>query len=207
MNTPLPVPLCAVASLLIGCATADPPLSLADRFEVVAFEAEDPFFDDQLWKWTWPIRVQFIGSEVYRDLAMEHLAQLSELIGQPVVLNSARPNLTIEFTTLNPISFCSVRVIGEPHDYIARVYIGTDQPTHHIHRCIVQELSQAMGLIADTDGRRDTAFSSGIGTDYLTEADLALFAILYDHRLRAGMSRDEVLAVLPEIVSDLEAAQ
>lgn len=195
--------------LLTSCTSGahGPDLTLHERFVQTAMtdETGQPF--DPLLKWTWPIRVRIIGSEDHRDRVIEHLVTLSELTNQPVEMDSDRPNMTIEFSRRRSDWYCRFDLSGPAYHYRASVFISTDQPDRHIKRCIVQELSQAMGFLADTDGRTDTTFSSGIGTDYLTDADLALFAVLYDDRLYSGMPRDEVLAILPEIVADVEAAQ
>lgn len=197
--------LLVVAAVAGGCTSTDPPISLADRFEIVAFEPQEAgIFQDRLFRWERPIRVRIIGSQNYRDQVASQLAQISELIGAPLEMESGRPNMTIEFSTRDRDWFCYFDLIGQPHHYVAEVYIATDQHSHHIRRCISQELSQAMGLVGDTDGRRDTTFSSAIGTDYLTEADLALFEILYDRRLRAGMHRDEAMPIVRQIVSEME---
>lgn len=199
----------AVALMVGACAAGpatEPDLSLADRFEVVAFDPH-PFYDGRLWRWGWPIRVQIIGSTAYRDSVADQVAQLGDITGLPTEMDSSRPTMTIEFSRRNRRVFCSFRVRGAPGAYTAAVYIATDQPARHIRRCIAQELSQAMGLFVDTDGRRDTTFSSGIGTDYLTESDLALFEILYDRRLWAGMTRDEAMPIVRQIVAEMEAEQ
>lgn len=196
---------------LSACATSHETsrnLPLADRFEIVAFEPNDrSYYDDRLWRWGWPIRVEIIGSRAYRDLVAAQVTQLGEITGLPVEMDSGRATMLIEFSRRDQRSYCNFRLLGSPGAYVAEIYIATDQPERHIRRCITQELSQAMGLLADTDGRRDTAFSSGIGTEYLTEADLALFAILYDRRLRAGMSREEAMPIVRRIVAELEAME
>lgn len=198
----------AIACLLTACATPDPPLSLVDRFEHVAFEPyEAGVYPDHLWRWEWPIRVEIVGSQDYRDLVAAHLDQLGKLTGVPVEMDSDRPNMTIEFSDRDPDWFCFFELFGRPGAYRAEIYIATDQHSRHIRRCIAQELSHAMGLLADTDGRRDTTFSSAIGTDYLTEADLALFRILYDHRLKPGMHRSAVMPIVRQIVAEMEAQQ
>lgn len=198
------------AVLVVACmpsAITAPNLSLADRFEHVAFEPNDQaYYDNRLWRWGWPIRVEITGSRAYRDLVATQVTQLGEITGLPVEMDSGRATMLIEFSRRDRRSYCNYRLLGTPGAYVAEIYIATDQPDRHIRRCIVQELSQAMGLLADTDGRRDTAFSSAIGTDYLTEADLALFAILFDRRLMAGMTREEAMPIVRQIVAEMEAA-
>ena len=196
-----------IVVLLLGACTTASSMSLEQRFAEVAFHDDGAPSSVALWRWERPIRVAIFGSQEFNDLVEAQVAQLSELTNQPYEMNSDHPTITIEFSSRNRETYCRYSLRGRPAHYSAEIYIATDQHSHHIRRCIAQELSQAMGLLTDTDGRRDTAFSSAIGTDYLTDADLALFAILYDHRLHAGMPRDQVLAILPEIVADVEAAQ
>lgn len=196
-----------IVVLFLGACAGNLPMSLEQRFAEVAFHDDGGPGSASLWRWDRPIRPEISGPAEYRQRAIDHLQLLGELTGLPVELDSVRPNLTIEFSDRRKDVWCNYALNGRPTLYRAEIYIATDQPERHIKRCITQELSQVFGLIDDTDGRTDTTFSSAIGTDFLTPADLALFEILYDRRLRAGMSRAEVLAVLPKIVADVEAAQ
>ena len=68
--------------------------------------------------------------------------------------------------------------------------------------CVRQEVTQLLGLGGDTDGRSDSLFVSSGGSDHLTEADHALLQILYDHRLRNGMSEGEAMPVVRRIIAE-----
>lgn len=196
--------------LLVACTTnpaAAPDLSLADRFVFVALRNDDGSFKNELVKWEGPIRVQVTGSQRYHQKVAEHLALLGDLTGRTTEMDAEWPNMVVDFSRREEDWWCLVSVRGQAGRLNANISIRTDQSEHDISRCIVQEMTQALGLLEDTDGRRDTTFSSAIGADHLTEADRQLLAILYDDRLHDGMPRDEVLAVLPEIVADVEAEQ
>lgn len=199
----------AVLLLLVGCASdplSAPELSLAERFEAVALR-EDGRPAEELVKWSVPIRVMILGSQQYRSEVASHLQLLGQLTGLETEMDSLSPNMLVEFSLRNETAWCEVAVFGRNGRLRAEITIRTDQSDANIRRCIVQEMTQALGLAEDLDGRRDTTFSSGIGTDHLTDSDRQLVAILYDDRLYDGMLRAKVLAILPEIVADVEAAQ
>lgn len=85
--------------------------------------------------------------------------------------------------------------------------IADDLFAEHIHSCIVQEMTQTLGLYGDLDGRTDTNFASRGGAPKLTQYDRQLLVMLFDDRLSDLMPRADVLAILPEIVADVEAQQ
>ncbi len=216
--------LMLIAGLLTACVDTGP-ISLEERFERVALyddEANHPF--DELWRWSWPFRLAVGGDQTYRAEVEQQVMELGNLTGQPVELNSRRPNLTVTFATRRELQPAAdqrtVRLNGESwrggwfdcwvhfdptkEGYDARVFIRSDLGAGNIRRCIAQEISHATGLMSDLDERRDSVFVSFGGAEHLTDTDLALIAILYDDRLYDRMPREHVLAVLPDIVADHE---
>lgn len=205
------LPAIGLAATLNACS-ADPvlapDLSLADRFEYVTLRDRDGEPVDELIKWQAPIRVAVTGERDNEEEVAEHLALLGELTGLSTEMNSSAPNMRIDFSLRVEESWCRVDITGRAGSIRSDISIRTDQPDHEIGRCIVQEMTQSLGLVRDLDGRTDTNFTSyGFAVRDLTESDRQLIAILYDPRLHDGMPRDEVLAVLPEIVADVEAAR
>lgn len=69
--------------------------------------------------------------------------------------------------------------------------------------CIHEELTQALGLMNDDDSVRPSIFNDDQEFAYLTEHDEYLLRILYDRRLRPGMTEDEVRPLLSRIVREL----
>jgi hypothetical protein len=69
--------------------------------------------------------------------------------------------------------------------------------------CIHEELAQALGLGNDDDRVRPSIFNDDEEFALLTEHDEHLLRMLYDPRLRPGMTRTEAEPLLPEIASDV----
>jgi hypothetical protein len=66
-------------------------------------------------------------------------------------------------------------------------------------------LLQALGPINDDDSVPWTMFNDNVQKGYFDVYDQYLLNILYHPRVRAGMTRDEVRALLPEILPDIRA--
>lgn len=202
-----------IAALLLVAACAPKPslapdLPLADRFQMVAFGTHNGRNYEDLWRWSWPIRVQVIGDRTYATEVASHLALLGELTGLHTEMDATwRPNMVIEFSGGVTQSWCRLDLQRGGTRFSSQIYISTDLPDWEISLCIRQEMTQSLGLLNDLDGRTDTNFTSYGRVSELTAADRQLLSILYDDRLHDGMARDHVLAILPEIVDDVKAAQ
>lgn len=69
--------------------------------------------------------------------------------------------------------------------------------------CIQEEMAQALGLTNDSDAARPSIFNDDEEFAALTKHDELLLQILYDSRLRSGMSADAVGPLLPAIINDI----
>lgn len=201
-----------LALLLLGaCATSQataPDLSLADRFDLVAFRADDGSIYDTLWRWDRPILVHYIGPDEYRQDVYDHATLLGELTGKVVVVEGDYSNMTVEISGSDGPFDCQYDIsTGDA----ARIHIWSEQPPAQIRSCIPQEMTQALGLTGDLDGvigsRFDTVFASYQTADRLTDTDIALVHILYDPRLHHGMARAEAMPIVRQIVAEMEAEQ
>ena len=212
----------AVAGTAAGC-TSQPPLELDERFLLVGFR-DDMGFSRELYKWTAPLRVHTEGAtKDQRQFVAEHTALLGRITGLPARIDQDDPNMVIVFgdedvlqpyldewaaggDRLNWPGFfsadCFVGVSGPGDDPFAIALILQGQPDRKIRLCVVQEMTQALGLFGDTDGRSDTSFASWGGADHLTETDVALLEILYDPRLRSGMSETAGMRIVREIIAE-----
>lgn len=95
---------------------------------------------------------------------------------------------------------------GEPERLTgAVVMIHRDIGEDQIRRCITQELTQAMGLPNDIADPEGTVFASGTLRKTLSEGDKDLVRILYDPRLKTGMTRAEAMPIVRNIVAEIEA--
>ncbi len=211
--------LCAV---LLGCAS-QPPIELDERFLLVGFR-DDMGMPRELYKWTAPIRVHTEGAtKDQRQLVRQHTELLGRVTGLPARMDPDDPNLVVLFGTeeeLQPYlddwaiggdrlnwpgffrSECFAGVSGPGDDPFAMAFILQGLPERKTRLCVVQEMTQALGLFGDIDGRSDTSFASWGGSDRLTEMDVILLEILYDPRLRSGMSETVGMRIVRQIIAE-----
>jgi hypothetical protein len=71
--------------------------------------------------------------------------------------------------------------------------------------CIHEELAQGLGLANDSPGARPSIFNDDEEFALLTRHDELLLRILYDPRLRPGMTEDEALPLVRQIAAELLA--
>ncbi|MBN9583051.1 MAG: DUF2927 domain-containing protein [Afipia sp.] len=71
--------------------------------------------------------------------------------------------------------------------------------------CAYEELLQSLGPINDTDAVPWTMFNDQVSMGFFDIYDQYIMNILYDPRIRAGMTVDEVRAVLPAVLPDVRA--
>jgi len=70
--------------------------------------------------------------------------------------------------------------------------------------CVVEELTQAMGLPNDSDWVKPSVANDKSVLDLLTGLDYLMLKILYDKRLAIGMSVDQSSLIVDEILLDFE---
>jgi hypothetical protein len=71
--------------------------------------------------------------------------------------------------------------------------------------CAYEELLQSLGPINDTSSVPWTMFNDNVSMGFFDIYDQYILNILYDPRVKAGMSVEEVKAVLPEVLVDVRA--
>ena len=71
--------------------------------------------------------------------------------------------------------------------------------------CAYEELLQSLGPINDTETLPWTMFNDNVSMGYFDVYDQYLLNLLYDPRIKAGMTVAEARAVLPEVVADVRA--
>ena len=108
-------------------------------------------------------------------------------------------------------TFCTAYAFSDPDRpsvYSAViVLIRAEHPPFTRLSCVHEEMAQAMGLPNDSPEARPSLFNDDLEFALLTEHDAILLRMLYDPRLRPGMSAAEVRPLLPEIVRDARLAQ
>jgi hypothetical protein len=71
--------------------------------------------------------------------------------------------------------------------------------------CAYEELLQALGPINDTSSVPWTMFNDDVSMGFFDVYDQYILNLLYDPRVKAGMTVTEVKAVLPEVLADVRA--
>ncbi|WP_166298437.1 DUF2927 domain-containing protein [Bradyrhizobium sp. 2S1] len=71
--------------------------------------------------------------------------------------------------------------------------------------CAYEELLQSLGPINDTATVPWTMFNDSVSMGYFDVYDQYLLNLLYDPRIKAGMTVQEVKAVLPDVITDVRA--
>src|SRR3954469_22762640 len=71
--------------------------------------------------------------------------------------------------------------------------------------CAYEELLQSLGPINDTSTIPWTMFNDGVQMGYFDVYDQYLLNILYDPRIKPGMTVAEVKAILPDVLTDVRA--
>ena len=71
--------------------------------------------------------------------------------------------------------------------------------------CAYEELLQSLGPINDTSSVPWTMFNDNVSMGFFDVYDQYILNILYDPRIKAGMTVTEVKAVLPDVLADVRA--
>jgi hypothetical protein len=87
------------------------------------------------------------------------------------------------------------------------VLIRAEHPPLTRLSCVQEEMAQAMGLPNDSREARPSLFNDSREFALLTEHDAILLRMLYDPRLRPGMTAAEARPLLPAIAEDAQRAQ
>jgi hypothetical protein len=83
----------------------------------------------------------------------------------------------------------------------AEVILPVDAGNFTFYDCAYEEMLQALGAINDDASVPWTMFNDNVQMGFFDVYDQYLLNILYDPRINAGMTKDEVDAVLPDILS------
>jgi hypothetical protein len=110
------------------------------------------------------------------------------------------------FTNLPSSVLCLVIAFGvsEEASYSQAVaLIRAEHPDLLRTACIHEELAQGMGLANDSPNARPSIFNDDEEFGLLTRHDELLLQMLYDPRLRTGMTIDDATPVVQQIAAEL----
>ena len=82
-------------------------------------------------------------------------------------------------------------------------YIRAEHPDLMRRSCVHEELAQGMGLINDSPAARPSIFNDDDEFALLTNHDEMLLKMLYDPRLKRGMTLEQARPVINVIAAEL----
>jgi hypothetical protein len=101
---------------------------------------------------------------------------------------------------------CTTRSRADENGRLLRadVFIVVDQGADVFLDCAYHETLHAFGLMNHAGDVPWTTLNQSRSVGYLSVYDRAMLQILYDPKIRAGMRRSDVEALLPQIIGDLD---
>lgn len=183
-------------------------------------------------KWTGPIRIALRGGEVprFRAIVRGYAAELAaltrlriEVLEQP----EAGANFEIRFASWDDMEK-EARAFAPQPDWLgtivdgaaclfiyrrndrfevvrALVLVSTREADDHKARCLLEEMTQALGLPSDSDVVQPSIFNAFDRLSALSPADRILVRTLYDPRILPGMPRADALAAARAIIGEMRA--
>lgn len=111
-----------------------------------------------------------------------------------------------EMTSLTRNNFCAVYASSTrsaPHVYASAIaLIRTEHPDLMRDACYHEEIAQGLGLANDSPKARPSIFNDDEEFAFLTSHDERLLSILYDPRLRPGMTLDQARPIVARLASE-----
>jgi hypothetical protein len=203
---------------------------IADGFFKIAFGAELRVAgnDDHIRKFAAPVRV-FIDNRVQADrrgIIAKVVADIAEHVDQldiAVTQDRSAANMVVTLVRhrdlkqtirtfygperarqierqLNPECLSGFGEDRQHRIQRAEVILAADGSDFRFYDCAYEELLQSLGPINDDRSVPWTMFNDDVQMGFFDLYDQYLLNILYDARIRPGMTRDEVKAVLPELL-------
>jgi hypothetical protein len=107
--------------------------------------------------------------------------------------------------SLDPQCLSGFRKDAELRIEHSDVFLVADRGDFIFFDCAYEELLQSLGPINDTEKVRWTMFNDNVSMGFFDVYDQYILNILYHPKVRPGMTRQQVRALLPEIMPEVRA--
>ncbi len=102
------------------------------------------------------------------------------------------------------VSTCFAKFFTKKNVITAAIAVFPDhRPKDHMRACVVEEITQVLGLSNDSDNVNPSIFNDTSPYFELTEHDRWMLKMFYDPRIKAGMSRDEAMKVGRTVLDEI----
>jgi hypothetical protein len=190
--------------------------------------------NQNLRKWRQPIRLyvehQIGDKPLHNKILNAHIKQLKSITHLDIkrVNKKENANIFYYFTRQSALpalveknlgrtvveylhgAICLASVKTDKQNFItsAHIFIPVDQARMHgkLVACIVEELTQALGLIRDSDLVFPSIFNDKTRNALLTGLDEILLRLLSETDVKAGMSEKQLRPVLSKLLNDYKSA-
>lgn len=219
----------ALAAVSVQARTAEEADKLTRFFDIVVFGTEIPGLTpaDRVRKWTAPIRYKVAGSAVaeWQPVIQRHAATLTGLTGisfQQIGPKDSGENLVIMLVPRAKMEEAGAMVEKDPaklravlsqtrggcyflsyskEDRIvyAAVVANVEGPKPMLEKCLLEEMTQMMGLPNDSNEVSPSVFNDSERQMTFSPGDVAMVKALYDPALKPGTPRIEALAFVRKL--------
>lgn len=222
----------ALAATAAPAADAPPSVDdLVRYFDTIVFGSElNPAFASRVVaKWpddTLTVSLEQRATEEHLRFVSSHLAALGELTGKTfsgtrtpetaairILFLRRRDMAAIGGPNIDPEAVREAAAAGgcyflawkQPESRIVKavIVVNVERDPALVDSCLLEELTQSLGLPNDSDMMRPSIFSDRDRLRELAPHDAVLVRALYDPRMKAGLSRDAALAVARTVIADL----
>lgn len=139
------------------------------------------------------------------------VASVDEQAALGPAISAAEPALSRstvrEITSLGRDTYCAVYAsssTARPDSYVSAIaLIRSEHPSLMRLSCYHEEIAQGLGLANDSPMARPSIFNDDEEFALLTRHDELLLKMLYDPRLRVGMTADEARPIIHQIAREL----
>ncbi|CTQ32334.1 DUF2927 domain-containing protein [Jannaschia rubra] len=139
------------------------------------------------------------------------VASVDEQRGLGPQISAVEPGLSRstvrEITSLDRSTYCAVYASSSsdrPNAYVSAIaFVRSEHPDLFRLSCYHEEIAQGLGLANDSPDVRPSIFNDDEEFALLTRHDELLLRILYDRRLRVGISDEEARPIIRQIAAEL----
>ncbi|NCW53264.1 MAG: DUF2927 domain-containing protein [Rhodobacteraceae bacterium] len=164
----------------------------------------------ELSKWEDPVRVRLLFGpsvsaktrESDRQTVTELLDRLTNVTRHPIMLVEDNSNFDVLVANEDERYDILTQLQHQRHPIGHHAVIRAEHPPLLRKACFHEEIAQGLGLSNDSPKARPSIFNDDDEFALLTEYDEILLNILYDSRLRSGMSLNTAAPVLRQIINE-----
>lgn len=197
-------------------------------FYNVALQHEYSSGNKPIAKWKQPIKIWIdhrVGDEeLHQELTKLHIQHLSEVTQHPIKIvnkeseanvkwiytrqskwiSESKNVLNLQSTQHLNSAICTAgyRTNSKGEIVYAGIIIPVDQARARgkLVACIVEEITQVLGLPNDSDKAYPSIFNDHTPEDLLSPLDVVLLKLLYEPELKAGMSKAQATPIVRKIL-------